>query len=207
MTLKVLGISTSPRTDSNSDHALRKALEGADLAGGQVEYLSLRGKKISPCVECNACYKTGLCRIEDDYQVISKKMLAADRLILATPIYFMTVCAQCKLLIDRCQCLWAHKYVLEKPLIDSKGADRRGMVIAIGGSKSKKMFECVRLTMKYFFDVLDMSFMGGLFVNQIDDAGEILKHEDALEQAHWYGRELVLTNKNPHDGLLNIELT
>lgn len=205
MNLKVVGISTSPREKGNSDLLLREALAGADSAGGQAEYIALRDKKIAPCVECNQCYKSGRCKIEDDYQGVLEKMLEADRLILATPIFFMTVCAQCKLLIDRCQCLWSHKYVLKKPLISS-GRDRRGMVIAVGGSKDTKMFDSIALTMKYFFDVLDMHLVRGLFVNKIETAGAILEHQTAMKEAYRCGRDLVLTTEPAPEKPINIEL-
>ena len=162
--MKVLGISTSPRVNGNSDLLLRQALAGAESAGSGIEYMHLNDYKIAPCIECNACYATGICSIQDDYQQILKEMLDADRLIFATPIFFMSVSAQAKMLIDRCQCLWAHKYVLKKELITS-GHDRRAMVIAVGGSKSKKQFESIRLTMKSYFDSLQVHFTANLFVN------------------------------------------
>ncbi len=190
MTLKVLAISASPRLKGNSDLLLRRALEGATAAGAQTEYLRLADYNIAPCMECNACYKTGRCRVDDDYQLISQKMLDADRLIFATPIFFMTVCAQAKLLIDRCQCLWAHKYVLKKPLIETKDRDRRAMVIAVGGSKSKKMFDGIQLTMKYYFDVLDMRYFANLFVNKTEDPGQIQNHPSALNEAFVLGQKL-----------------
>ena len=206
MSVKVLGISTSPRLNANSDLLLRRALTGAESAGAETEYISLRGLNIAPCVECNSCYKNGTCRIEDDYQMLSKKMLEADRLIFATPIFFMSVCAQAKALIDRCQCLWAHKYVLKKPLITT-GRDRRAMVIAVGGTKSKKMFESVRFTAKYFLDVLEMNYVANLFVNKVDAVGEIKEHPSALDEAFRLGSELVSTDTPPPEKPINVELT
>lgn len=188
--MNVLGISASPRKQGNSDLLLQRALEGAKSAGAKTEYLRLVDYKIAPCLECNACYKTGSCKINDDYQIIAEKMLAADRLIFATPIFFMAVPAQAKLLIDRCQCLWARKYVLEKPLIQTAGRDRRAMVIAVGGSKSKKMFEAISLTMKYYFDALDIKHLSSLFVNQIEDLDQIKNHPDALEHAFQLAKQL-----------------
>jgi multimeric flavodoxin WrbA len=206
MSIKVLGISTSPRRDSNSDLLLQQALAGAEAAGAETEYLRLRNFAIAPCVECNSCYKKGVCRVEDDYQSLSAKMLEADRLIFATPIFFMTVCAQAKILIDRCQCLWAHKYVLKQPLITAV-RDRRAMVIAVGGSKSKKMFESVRLTAKYFFDVLEMNYAANLFVNKIDEPGQIKEHPSAMEEAFRLGRELASTQATPPEKPIDVELT
>ena len=204
--LRVLGISSSPRVNGNTDLLLREMLAGAESAGGKVEYLALRESNISPCIECNACYQTGQCKIQDDYQSISQKMIAADRLIVATPIFFMAVSSQCKMLIDRCQCLWAHKYVLKKFLINSGNRDRRGLVIAAGGAKGNKMFGCVRMTIKYFFDVLDIRLVGGLFVNKVDAAGDVLNHPNAMKQAHSCGRELVLTTGPVPEKPVNIEL-
>ena len=206
MIVKTLGISTSPRINGNSDLLLHEALSGAESAGSHIEYIRLSDLKIGPCIECNACYKTGTCQIQDDYQQLLKKMLDADRLIFATPIFFMTVCAQAKMLIDRGQCLWAYKYVLKKQLI-SKERDRRAMVIAVGGSKSKKQFESIRLTMKYYFDVLDINYAANLFINKVDRLSEIQKHPSALKEAFRLGKELIATNTPPPQNPVNVELT
>jgi multimeric flavodoxin WrbA len=205
MNIKVLGISTSPRIKGNSDLLLHQALAGAESAGASIEYVHLNDYKISPCIECNACYSTGTCAVQDDFQKLLKKMLDTDHLIFATPIFFMSVCAQAKMLIDRCQCLWAHKYVLKKELI-TPGHDRRAAVIAVGGSKSKKQFECIRLTMKSYFDSLQVHYTANLFINQIDALGEIEKHPTAMNEAYRLGSQLVFTDTALSDKPINIEL-
>lgn len=205
MPIKVLGISASPRANSNSDLLLQKALAGAESEGASVKYIRLCDLDIAPCVECNSCYATGRCRIDDDYQTVMAEMLAADRLIFATPIFFMTVCSQAKTLIDRCQCLWAHKHVLKKPLFTDK-RDRRAMVIAVGGSKSKKMFDSVCLTMKYYFDVLDMCYVANLFVNKMEQPGQIKERPAALNEAFRLGAELI-TAPCPPEKTIDVELT
>ena len=215
--MKVLGISTSPRLKGNSDILLREALAGAESTSAKVEYLRVCDLNIAPCVECNACYTTGRCRFEDDYQMVLDKMLNADRLIFASPIFFMTVCSQAKMLIDRGQCLWANKYVLKKPLFQTGPPtqrhvrragprDRRAMVIAVGGSKSKKQFESVRLTMKVYFDVLEMKYVSNLFVNKIDKSGAIKKHPTALKEAFRLGKELASANTPLPERPINVEL-
>jgi multimeric flavodoxin WrbA len=206
MNIKVLGISTSPRIKGNSDLLLRRALTGAESEGASTEYVHLNDYKISPCIECNACYSTGTCTVQDDYQQLLKMILDADRIIFATPIFFMTVCAQAKMLIDRCQCLWAHKYVLKKELITT-GHDRRAMVIAVGGSRSKKQFECIRLTMKTYFDSLQVRYAASLFVNKIDALGEIEKHPTAMKEAYRLGRQLAAGDAEPPDKPGDVELT
>jgi multimeric flavodoxin WrbA len=206
MATKVLGISTSPRLKGNSDLLLREALAGAESAAAQVEYLRVPDLHIAPCLECNACYRTGRCRVQDDYQHVFKKLLEIDRLIFATPIFFMNVCAQAKNLLDRGQCLWANKYVLKRPLFEDGPRDRRGMVIAVGGSRSVKQFESVRLTMKYYFDVLDMKYVANLFVNQVDERGAIKKHPSALQEAFRLGKELI-SAETPPEKPINVQLT
>ncbi len=203
--MKVLGISTSPRVEGNSDLLLRRALAGAESAGAHAEYARLSDYSIGPCIECNACYATGECKVGDDYQMLLKKIIDADRVIFATPIFFMSVCAQAKNLIDRGQCLWALKYVLKGESLTA-GRDRRAMVIAVGGSKSKKQFECIRLMMMTYFDSLDLKYVANLFVNQVDDRGEIEKHPSALAQAHRLGSELAGTDAPPEKPI-DIELT
>jgi multimeric flavodoxin WrbA len=188
--MKVLGISTSPRESSNSDTLLRKALAGAQSTGAEAEYLRLCKFSISPCSACGACYATGQCPIQDDFQVLLPKMLQADRLIFATPIFFMSVCAQAKIFIDRCQCLWARKYLLKRPISPTQGKNRLAMVIAVGGTKSKKMFDGVRLIMKYYLDALDMGYFANLFVGNVDEAGRIADNAEALAEAFRLGTEL-----------------
>lgn len=201
----MLGISTSPRIKGNSDLLLRQALAGAESAGACTEYIHSPDYNVSPCIECNACYETGLCKVQDDYQQLLKKILDANHIIFATPVFFMTVCAQAKMLIDRCQCLWAHKYVLKKELITPVHV-RRGMVIAVGGSRSKKQFECIRLTMKYYFDSLQVHYTANLFVNKIDALGDIEKHPSAFNEAYRLGSQLVEADTLPSDKPINIEL-
>jgi len=204
MVANVFGISTSPRRKGNSDLLLREALTGAESAGAKIEYVRLADYKVGPCIECNACFKTGECAVKDDYQQLLEKILKADGLIFATPIFFMGVCAQAKNLIDRGQCLWAAKYILKREIVPS-GSARRGMVIAVGGSKSKKQFECVRLTMVSYFDSLQISYASNLFVGQVDSLGDIKKHTSALQEAHKLGSELV-TVETPPLKPVNVEL-
>jgi multimeric flavodoxin WrbA len=204
--MKVLGISTSPRQAGNSDTLLRKALAGAQSAGAEAEYLRLYKFSISPCSACGACYATGECPVQDDFQVLLPKMLQADRLIFATPVYFMSVCAQAKILIDRCQCLWARKYLLRRPISPAQGKKRLAMVIAVGGTKGKKLFDGVRLIMKYYLDALDMGHFANLFVGNVDEAGRIADNAEALAEAFRLGAELV-SAQNEAEKLIEVELT
>ena len=82
------------------------------------------------------------------------------------------------------------KKVLKKQLFDTE-RDRRAMVIAVGGSKSTKQFDSVRRTMKAYFDSLQVKYVSGLYVNQIDEHGDVEKHSSALSEAFRLGSLLV----------------
>ena len=207
MGIKVLGISASPRINGNSDILLRECLSAVQTAGCETEYISLNNLKVNPCISCGACEKTGQCAVQDDFQGIFEKMLEADCLLFATPIYFMHVSAQAKALIDRCQCLWAGKYILKRKLVAEDRRDRRAMVIAVAGSRSKNMFQCVELTMKYFFDVLDMKYAMNLFVNNVDKKGDISEHKSAIKHAHDMALELIDRKKPANETIKTILLT
>jgi multimeric flavodoxin WrbA len=133
-------------------------------------------------------------------------MLAADRIVFATPIFFMSVCAQAKILIDRCQCLWATKYILKRPVVGPRETSRLAMVIAVGGKKGGKAFDCIRLMMKYYLDTLDMGYFANLFVSNVDEAGKIADNADAMEEAVRLGKELALAAGSAPEKPIDVEL-
>ncbi len=186
---------------------LRQVLSGASAAGAEAEYLRLCKFNIAPCSACGACYATGECPVQDDFAVVLAKILAADRLIFATPIFFMSVCAQAKILIDRCQCLWATKYILKRPIIGPRETSRLAMVIAVGGKKGGKAFDCIRLMMKYYLDTVDMGYFANLFVSNADEASKIADNADAMQEAIRLGKELALTAGPVPEKPIDVELT
>ena len=103
MARKVLIISSSPRRGGNSDLLCDRFMEGAREAGLEVEKVFLKDLKINYCTGCNRCYNgEHPCPQRDDAAGVLEKMVAADVIVMATPVYFYTVCGQMKTLIDRC---------------------------------------------------------------------------------------------------------
>jgi multimeric flavodoxin WrbA len=203
--MKVLGISTSPRDNSNSDLLLRQVLSGASTAGAEAEYMRLCKFNIRPCTACSACYSTGECPLDDDFAAVLPKMLLADRLVFATPIFFMSVCSQAKILIDRCQCMWATKYILKRP-IPHPPMPRFALTIAVGGKKGSKAFDCIRLMMKYYLDTIDMASFANLFISNVDEAGKIADNSEAMDEALRLGKELVCANESMSGKAIELEL-
>lgn len=104
MTKKVLILSSSPRKGGNSDTLCDKFMEGALDNGHAVEKVFLKEKKINYCSGCGFCNGNGYsgCAQKDDMSEILASMLNSDVIVMATPVYFYTMCGQMKTLIDRC---------------------------------------------------------------------------------------------------------
>ncbi len=102
MPKKILIISSSPRRNGNSDSLANEFLRGAQDVGHSVEKIFLKDKNINYCTGCSVCYDTKKCVQNDDVAEILEKMVNADVIVLVTPVYFYTMSAQIKTLIDRC---------------------------------------------------------------------------------------------------------
>ena len=98
----VLILEGSPRPNGNSCLLSNEFARGAESAGHHVEKLLVSHKKIGGCLGCNACYRNGgACVQKDDMEEVRAKMLAADVIVLASPIYFYSMTSQMKATIDR----------------------------------------------------------------------------------------------------------
>ena len=187
--MKVLGIYGSPRREGNTSVLLSELLRGARDRGAKTTALFVCDMHILPCIEDYSCAQTGNCCLKDDMQGIYKQLIEHDQIAVAAPIFFYSVNAQTKALIDRCQAFWARKYMLKQPLGDGK-VKRRGVFISVGATKGSKLFDGTLLTMKYFFDVVDAEFFKSLLYRNIDAKGDILKHPTALKESYELGQKL-----------------
>ena len=103
MEKKVLILSSSPRRGGNSDTLCKRFFQGAVQAGHRVEKVFLADKLIRPCSGCGSCSLYGApCPQKDDMAELLQKMIDAQVIVMATPVYFYTLCGQMKTFIDRC---------------------------------------------------------------------------------------------------------
>lgn len=151
--MKVLGIAGSPRRGGNTNLLLAEVMKGAASRGAGVETIVLNDMDIAPCQHCDACREAGNCRQDDDMQIIYRKLADADRVVLASPIHFMSVTAQTKAMIDRCQALWVRKYKLNlSPLGDTR--KRKGLFISVGGLSKASLFKPALASARQYRPVL-----------------------------------------------------
>ena len=189
--MRVLGIAGSPRQGGNTDCLLAEVMRGAASRGAEIKTLRICQMNIAPCRHCDGCLAAGECTIEDDMQSIYKELAAADRIVLASPLYFMGVTAQLKAMIDRCQALWARKYILKLPPLGEQ-RQRKGLFISVGGRKAAGVFQPATATIKAFFVSLDIEYAGELLFAGMDDREAASSHPDALKQAYLAGQKLAV---------------
>ena len=120
---RVIVISTSLRRGSNSDMLADRFVEGAEAAGNNVEKIALTGKDIQFCKGCLACQQLGRCVIQDDVNDIMTKVLAADVVAWATPIYYYEMSGQMKTLIDRMNAMYPQDYKFRDVYLLSTAAE------------------------------------------------------------------------------------
>jgi multimeric flavodoxin WrbA len=189
--MKVLGIAGSPRKGGNTDTLLARFIEGAASQGAETKTLRVCDLKIAACLHCDACLAKGECRVQDDMQIVYGEMKSADRIVLASPLHFLSVTAQLKALIDRCQALWARKYILKVPPLGDR-RERKGFFISVGGRRTvPNLFDAALATVKILFKTIDVPYTGDILIQGIDARGDILKHPEALEQAYLAGQKFV----------------
>ena len=190
MPSQIIAVYGSPRRKGNTALLTKEAVRGAQDAGASVEEFVLRDLKISPCLEIYACKKEGECAIKDDFQMLRDKILSAKGLIISSPVFFYSVSAHTKTMMDRFQSRWVRKYWIDEMPYDNREFKRKGLFITVGATRGKKLFEGVQLSMKYFFDTLDMALWRTLAYRGIDLEGEVKDHPEYLKEAHASGMEL-----------------
>ncbi len=187
--MKVSAFHGSPRTDGNIDILLKETLRAIDEAGHEVKLFKLNNLSIQPCQDCGGCDETGVCIINDDMDEIYDSIRSADRVILASPIFFFGLSAQAKIMIDRCQSFWCEKYLLKKPLPEGQ-YKRKGLLLLVGGMKKEIGIQCAEATAKAFFRSISIPVHETLSFTGVEEKGAILQHPTALKDAYEAGKRL-----------------
>jgi multimeric flavodoxin WrbA len=184
--MNVLGISGSPKLNGLTNLLLDKALEGARASGAHTEKIVLNDLNFRPCQECGGCDKTGACILGDDMGSVYESLAGADVIIMASPIYFSSLTAQLKAMIDRCHSLWVSKYILKNIPLTKNGS--KGLFLCVGGRDSGIYFEDAKKIIKAFFATLDVEYSSDLFIGGLNMMpANSPKRDAALEKAFQLG--------------------
>ena len=177
MSKTVLVLSTSPRKGGNSDALADAFVRGAQEAGNQVEKITLYDKTIGFCKGCLSCQNTQRCIVRDDADAITQKMLTADVIAFATPIYYYGMCGQMKTLLDRANPLFPAAYQFRDIYLLAAAAEAEEHTVdgAVTGLQGWiDCFEKARLA-------------GTVFAGGVTAVGEIQGHP-ALQRAYETGK-------------------
>jgi multimeric flavodoxin WrbA len=167
----------SSRKGGNTEILVREALSGAEECGAEIELLTIGGMDIKPCDGCSACERTGACHIKDDMQVIYEKMLAADGIILGTPVYFWTISGQAKVLIDRTIALRHPRLML---------ANKVAGAVAVAGRDGT--VSALNVFQRYFAS--NHMFAADLVEGLAHDKGTIVRDKRGMKSAYEMGRQI-----------------
>jgi len=190
---RVLCLAGSPRRHGNSERLLDALAEGVEAAGGVAVRLAARDAGVGACLGCNACSKDGRCIQHDGMQAVFEQVDAADAIAVATPVFFATVPASLKTLLDRFQPYWVRRYLLREPRPAHK---RPGAILVVGGGGDPFGTACAVNPIKSVFAVLSVSADRVVEVVGPDKPGDILTAEDALVQARETGAALVVSARD-----------
>ena len=184
---QVLGIMASARKAGNTDMLLDAALEEARQSGAQTDKIIINDLKFVPCQACVEVRDDGLCKIQDDFQKIYEAVLNADSIIVASPVYFGSISAQLKMLIDRFQCYWRAKYVTKT--INSS-IIKKGGFICIQASSENDFFNNSRDVLKNFFETAGIEYCQEVFCSGVEKKGSVKEKPDCMEKAAAMGEKL-----------------
>jgi len=187
---RIVALYGSPRRHGNTATLLKQAVAGARDAGALVEEFVLRDLKLSACLEIYSCRQDGECRIRDDFQKVREEVLASAGLMLASPIFYYAVSAHTKILMDRFHSLWVKKHWVDANRSPDPGLRRKGLFISAGATRGKRLFDGTLLSVRYFFDTLDMDLWKALLYRGLEHEGEVDAHPDYLNETYHAGREL-----------------
>lgn len=177
MSKTVLVLSTSPRKGGNSDALADAFVRGAQKAGNQVEKITLYDKTIGFCKGCLSCQNTQRCIIRDDADAITQKMLTADVIAFATPIYYYGMCGQMKTLLDRAN-----------PLFPAAYQFRDIYLLAAAAEADEHTVDGVVTGLQGWIDCFEKARLAGtVFAGGVTAVGEIQGHP-ALQQAYETGK-------------------
>ena len=185
----ILGINGSPRK-GNSFILLEKFLEGAKEAGKDILLIDACKLSISPCQECGYCMRKKVCRLDDNMKEYIELLCKCSHIAVSSPVFFFSISSQLKIFIDRCQPLWARKYIFNENLQDNFKFIRKGFFFSTGGFNKNITFKGGELVIKCFFDSLSVKFQEKLYVASMEDKNDIYKKEEFLELAYNFGKSI-----------------
>lgn len=181
-------VAGSPRRNGNSARLLIACVEGIEAAGGHADVLELAAEPVSGCTGCNRCSATGVCALSDEMTPVYRRIDEARAIVIASPVYFATVPAVLKALLDRFQPYWVRRYLLDTPAPKPR---RPGALLLVRGGGDPFGSECAVAPVKSALAVAGVQLGEFMEVVGPDARGDIDALSESLGSAREIGRRLV----------------
>lgn len=186
--MKACGIVGSPNKNGNVDLLVSQVLKGASSQGAETRKIYLNDMHIKPCQSCGVDPYPKYCLFNDDMKVVYDALESCDVIVLGSPVYFDTVSAQVKLMIDRCNCLLPY---VRRP-DGTWGFERRmkkrkmGVFIAVAGTDQE--FNTILTTVKGFSNWANIELVEKiLYPNDSNELGGVKNNKERMTQAFEVG--------------------
>ena len=178
--MNILILTGSPRKNGNTDMLAKAFADGASSKGHNVDTISVGDVNVSPCMGCNRCFANEKmeCVQHDDMQGIYERMKCADMLVIASPMYFYSISAQLKAIIDRCH----------NPIRDTFKISKAALLL-VGASSLPTLFDAALAEYKLCIGYFNIEDAGHILVRGMKEKGDI-RHTDALKQAYAFGESM-----------------
>jgi len=179
--MRVLGLVCSPRLNGNTEILVQKVLSSIQEQGVDTEMIHVAKKHILPCDGCGSCRKDSKCCVNDNMQEIYSNMLSVDGIIIGTPVYFWSISAQAKIIIDRTYSLLHHR------LLRNKVA---GIVVVAKRAGCTSAFNLLQGVIN-----LHRMHLAGGVTGFGDKKGDVLNDADGINQTAALGKAMVTLMK------------
>jgi len=183
MVKNILILKGSPREKGNTAVLADRLAVGASESGAQVTCVYLHGMDIRPCDACDLCQESGSCVIADDMQTVYPQLIAADAIVLASPVYWFTFSAQLKVCIDR----W---YAFQASRWREISGKKFGIILAYGDTD---LYTSGAINAIHTFETMARflkSDIAGIIHGSLSDVGDSEKNPALMEAAYKLGQQL-----------------
>ena len=177
--MKIVVLTGSPRKNGNSTYLAEQFIKGAEEKGHEVFRFDCAFKQVEPCRACNRCGMDGPCIFNDDFQELRPRLIEADMVVFATPMYYFSISAQMKRVIDRF-------YAINGQI---KGAHKKAAFLMTYADTARKEAEPMLVHYHTLMDYLGWTSVGEVVAAGVWTAGSV-RNTDYPQQAYRLGRSL-----------------
>jgi multimeric flavodoxin WrbA len=198
MTVRVCGIVGSPKRKGNVDLLVSRVLEGARSQGAETHTIYLNDLSIKPCQSCGVDPYPKFCLFDDDMKTVYEALQSCDAVVLGSPVYFDTVSAQTKLMIDRSNCLMPYVKQPDGTFDFERRIKKRkkGVFIAVSGGDQE--LNTILTTVKGFFNWANIELFETIqYAHNDDQLGGVKDNKDIMNRAFEIGVRITKTDAKP----------